>query len=702
MTARLRANLQRLLAPRHAAFIGGTDAAIAAEHCRALGFDGPVWGVNPRRQDMAGHPCFARVEDLPEAPDAVFLAVPRDAAIEVVEALRRRGAGGVVCYTAGYGELGEEGAELERALVSAAGDMALVGPNCYGLINYVRGVALWPFAFGSKRVERGVAVITQSGMLGSDITMNRRSAPLAYVVSAGNQAMLGVEDYLEVLVGDPAVAAIGLHLEGLRDATRFCQAAIGALEAGIPIVALKTGTSDIGRRLTTTHTGSLAGEDEVYQALFDRLGIIRVDSPVQLLETLKVLSLTGVPHGRRLTGFAASGGNVTLLADYAERLGLSFPPPSPSTAEIMTSLLPAVASVSNPLDYTTPLWGREAELTALFEAVLTDAYDAALLVQDYPHPGLDAAKEEYRADARAFMTATRKAGLPAAVVSALPENIDKENRETMIAGGIAPLQGIKEAMVAVAGAAAYGERRAGLTAGGRAAGLALPRPACPTGDIKDLGEWEGKRRLAAAGVPVPEGRLAETATAPAVAEDLGFPVAVKLANRSLAHKSEAGAVRLGLASAAEVAGAVAAITEAVAAGAPEALCDDFLVERMIADPVAEILIGIRRDSGFGQVMVLASGGTLVELVRDSRTLLLPTDREAVAEALASLKVSKLLGGFRGRPAGDTEAAVAAVLAVAAFAEANRERLEELEVNPLLVLRDGVVAVDVVLRIRSEG
>jgi acyl-CoA synthetase (NDP forming) len=479
MTARLRANLQRLLAPRHAAFIGGTDAAIAAEHCRALGFDGPVWGVNPRRQDLAGHPCFARVEDLPEAPDAVFLAVPRDAAIEVVEALRRRGAGGVVCYTAGYGELGEEGAELERALVSAAGDMALVGPNCYGLINYVRGVALWPFAFGSKRVERGVAVITQSGMLGSDITMNRRSAPLAYVVSAGNQAMLGVEDYLEVLVGDPAVAAVGLHLEGLRDATRFCQAAIGALEAGVPIVALKTGTSDIGRRLTTTHTGSLAGEDEVYQALFDRLGIIRVDSPVQLLETLKVLSLTGVPHGRRLTGFAASGGNVTLLADYAERLGLSFPPPSPSTAEIMTSLLPAVASVSNPLDYTTPLWGREAELTALFEAVLTDAYDAALLVQDYPHPGLDAAKEEYRADARAFMTATRKAGLPAAVVSALPENIDKENRETMIAGGIAPLQGIKEAMVAVAGAAAYGERRAGLTAGGRAAGLALPRPACP-------------------------------------------------------------------------------------------------------------------------------------------------------------------------------------------------------------------------------
>ena len=333
MTSRSRQNLGRLLAPRHAAFIGGNDAAIAAEHCRAMGFDGPVWGVNPRRQTLAGHPCFANVEDLPEAPDAVFLAAPRSAAIETVEALRRKGAGGVVCFTAGFGELGEEGAALERALVSAAGDMALVGPNCYGLINYVRGVALWPFPFGGRRVERGVAVVTQSGMLGSDITMNRRSVPLAYVISAGNQAMLGVEDYLDVLIGDPAVMAIGLHVEGLRDVPRFCEAAIRALEAGVPIVALKSGTSEIGRRLTTTHTGSLAGEDDVYQALFDRLGIIRVDSPVQLLETLKVVSLAGVPRGRRLAGFAASGGNVTLLADYAEPLGLSFPSPSPSAEE---------------------------------------------------------------------------------------------------------------------------------------------------------------------------------------------------------------------------------------------------------------------------------------------------------------------------------------------------------------------------------
>ena len=697
MTSRRRQNFSRLLAPRHAAFVGGDDAAIAAQQCRAMGFNGPVWGVNPCRDTLAGQPCVARVEDLPEAPDAVFLAVPRGATVEIVDALRRRGAGGVVCFAAGFGELGDEGAALEESLVAAAGEMALVGPNCYGLLNYVRGVALWPFAFGGSRVERGVAVVTQSGMLGSDITMNQRSVPLAYVVSAGNQAMLGIEDYLEVLVDDPAVTAIGIHIEGLRDVPRFCDAATRALEAAVPIVVLKSGTSEIGRRLTVTHTGSLAGEDAVYQALFERLGIVRVDTPVQLLETLKMLSISGMPKGRRLAGFAASGGNVTLLADYAEPLALSFPAPSPAAAERTAALLPSVATISNPLDYTTPLWGREAELTELFRTALADGYDAALLVQDYPHPDLDFGRDGYLSDTRAFIAATREAGVPAAVISALPENIDRISRELMIAGGVAPLQGIKEAMIAVAGAVAYGERRGELAALDRGQGLGLCRNGPMAGEVTNLSEWEGKQCLAGAGIPVPEGRLVTAEAAPGAAAELGFPVAVKMLSRSLAHKSDAGAVRLGLGSSKEVEDAVAAMARSVSECVPEALSDDILVERMVEQPVAELLVGIHRDGQFGQVMVLASGGTLVELVRDPQTLLLPTDRESVARAIAKLKLSKLLDGFRGRPAGDREAAIDAVLSLAEFAAAQRATMEELEVNPLLVMPHGVAAVDVVLR-----
>ncbi|MEE8534781.1 MAG: acetate--CoA ligase family protein [Kiloniellales bacterium] len=704
MTPEQRHNLARLIAPRHVAVIGGNDAAIAAEQCAAMGFEGPVWGVNPRRDELAGRPCFASVEALPEAPDAVFLAVPRGAAVETMAALARRGAGGAVCYTAGFAELGAEGARLERELVEAAGDMALVGPNCYGLLNFVQGAALWPFAFGGKRVRRGVAIVTQSGMLGSNITMNRRSVPLAYVISAGNQAMLGIEDYLDVLVGDPAVAAIGLHVEGLRDVPRFAEAAIRALQAGVPIVALKTGTSEMGARLTVSHTGSLSGSDAAYQALFERLGIIRVDSPVMLLETLKLLSLAGVPEGRRLAAFTASGGDATLLADYAEELGLSFPQPSPAVAKEIARRLPEVATVSNPLDYTTPLWGHEAELTDLFGAALREGYDAALIVQDYPHPDIEFGKDSYLADSRAFIAATRAAGLPAAVVSGLPENIDRASREMIAAGGVAPLQGIKEAMIAVALAAAHGERRAQVAAEGGAGRLALPQPPPAAGEAVLLDEWQGKQRIAAAGIPVPPGKLTNAADAPAAAEALGFPVAVKLVSADLPHKSEAGALRLGLKSAAEVAEAVAAIDASVARHAPEVARGAFLVERMVGDPVAELLVGVRRDDQFGQVMVLASGGTLVELIRDSRALLLPTDRPSVSRALAALKVSKLLAGWRGRPPGDTAAAVEAVLALARFAEAERGTLEELDVNPLMVLPEGegVVAADVLLRTRGNG
>lgn len=702
MTPAQRENLKRLLAPRHTAFIGGNDAAIAAEQCARGGFAGPIWGVNPRRKDLGGQPCFARVEDLPEPPDAVFLAIPRPALLDTVAALRRIGAGGVVCYTAGFGELGDEGAALERALVEAAGEIALVGPNCYGLLNYVRSAALWPYGHGGATVERGVALITQSGMLGTNLTMNRRSVSFAYVISSGNQAMLGVEDYLEVLIEDPAVTAIGVYMEALTDVPRFADSAIRALEAGVPIVMLKAGRSEIGRRLTVTHTGALSGTDRLYQALFDRLGVVRVDSPVAMMETLKMLTVAGAPKGRRVAAFTSSGGDATMLADYGERIGITFPQPSPHTAEKLAGHLPDIATVSNPLDYTTPLWGDEAQLPMVFGAMFEDEYDAALMVQDYPLPELDVSNELYLADARSFIAATKAAGIPGAICSGLPENIDRETRAMMVTGGVAPLQGINEALDAIAGAAVFGARRAAIASLGNAAKLALPFLPADGVDFNLLDEWESKQRLAAAGIPVPDGRLTDAASAPAAAEEIGFPVVVKMVSPDLPHKSDAGAVRVGLTSVADVGDAVAAMTGSVAAYAPDAARDAFLVERMIATPVAELLVGIRRDPQFGQVMVLASGGILVELAHDSRTLLLPTDRESVSKALASLKASELLDGFRGRPAGDRAAVVDIVLTLASFAEAHRDELAELDVNPLMVLPEGVVAADVLLRMASPG
>ena len=274
---------------------------------------------------------------------------------------------------------------------------------------------------------------------------------------------------------------------------------------------------------------------------------------------------------------------------------------------------------------------------------------------------------------------------------------DRESREIIAAGGVAPLQGIGEAMVAVAGAAAYGERCARIMASGGPAALALAPVAPHAGTPEVMDEWHSKQALAAAGVPVPEGRLVDAGTAPAVAVALGFPVALKLVSAELPHKTEAGAVRLGLASATEVAAAAAAITESVAAHAPGLASDRFLVERMVGDSVGELLVGIRRDAQFGQVMVLASGGILVELVCDSQTLLLPTDRESVGRALDALKLSRLLDGYRGRPPGDRQAVIEAVLALADFAQARRDEILEVEINPLMVMSKGALAVDALLR-----
>ena len=611
MTPAKRDNLKRLLSPRHIAVIGGVEAGHAVEFSRTLGFDGPVWGVNPKRADLGGAACFPSVEDLPEAPDAVFLAIPRTVAIDTVRSLRDMGAGGVVCYTAGFRELGGEGADLEAALIEAAGDLALVGPNCFGTLNFIAGAALWPYDHGGGRVERGVAIVSQSGMLSSNLTMNRRSLPISHVIGAGNQSVLGIEDYLDVLVDDPAVTAIGLYVEQLRDISQFCKAALRALDVGTPIVAMKAGASDIAASLTVTHTGSLSGSDDAYQALFDRLGVIRVPSPVMMMETLKMLTIGGVPRGRRIAAFTASGGDAAMLADYAQDHGLTFAPPSREATVALEALLPEIATVSNPLDYTTPLWGNVEAVTEVVATVLRDGHDAALMVQDYPAVVADADRRYYENDTQAFIAATGAAGVPAAICSTLPENLDRPARDIMSAGGVAPLQGIEEAVIALANAARYGERRSEILGLDDRRHLCLDPTSAPTGDPIALDEWQGKQAVAAAGIPVPEGRLCDAATAAQHADELGYPVVLKRVDAALAHKSEAGAVHLNLKDAASVQQAVASIQAAGASVGP----DSFLVERMVTDAVAELLVSIRRDDTFGHVLVLASGGVMVELAR---------------------------------------------------------------------------------------
>jgi acyl-CoA synthetase (NDP forming) len=699
LTRRRREKLRRLLSPRHLAFVGGRNLVEPLRQAKSFGFGGPIWTVNPTLESIEGVPCVRSVRALPEPPDATFLAVPREASIAVARDLAEMDAGGVIGYAAGFAELGGDGVELQRRLVDAAGDLALVGPNCYGLLNAAEGVALWPSGHGLGRTQRGAAIVAQSGNLALNVTMNLRSVPFVHVISMGNQACLGLADYIAVLAEDPRVTAVALYIEGITDIAAFADAAILALERGVPIVALKAGASELGSRLAVTHTSSLAGDDALYDALFERLAIARAGSVPELLETVKLLSATAAPAGPRLAAFTCSGGDSLMVADAAAPIGIALPQPTGPCAAKLREVLPDFATVANPLDYNTSLWGDRDALLRCFSAMLADPYDAALLIIDYPHEGI-AGRAECDISVDALIEAARSAGIPAMVASTLPELLPADARARILAAGAAPLQGLPEALAAIVAAMRYGGRRGEIGRSGARA-LALPPVAPLAQGRRTLDEAQSKAELAAYGLTIPAGRAVPAADAARAAEGIGFPLAMKVLAPFLAHKTEAGAVALGLNTAAEVEAALARMSAALAReghGPVEAV----LLEKMVTDAVVELIVGAVRDEQLGLALIIGGGGTLVELTTDTQRLLLPASREAIAAALSRLAAARLLSGFRGRPAGDLPATIDAIAAVAAFAEANRDRLVELDVNPLLVRPQGrgAVAVDALVRMAT--
>jgi acyl-CoA synthetase (NDP forming) len=692
-------NLRRLLKPRHVCIVGGQAMEDSIRRCADTGFAGEIWVVNPKRSTLGGRKCYASIADLPEAPDATFIAVPREPTIDILRALDAAGAGGAICYAAGYAEVGGEGHGLQRQLIEAVGDLAMVGPNCYGILNYLDGIALWPTGHNGKRVESGCAFIGQSGNIALNVTGNDRSVPFGYVISSGNQVILTVADFVDALTEDPKISAIGLYIEGIDDVPAFSRAAAKAMQAGKPLVALKAGKSELGAKLAMSHTSSLAGSDRMYDSLFERLGVIRVDTIPQLMETMKFVSTGGLPKGNKLAVFTCSGGDGLMTADIAEAIDLPLPQHSPAQVADLKTQLPNFATISNPLDYNTSLWGHEDLLTRCFDTVMAGDYDAGMLVIDYATDG-EASEQAWDCSVKALIAACGKNGKLPIVTATLPELLPARVRDLIIAGRGAPMQGLKEALHAFEATERFARLRDRLANGGMD-GITVPPTPKPQGEGKLLHEYAAKQQLSAYGVSVPEARVVTPAEAAKAAAALGFPVVLKVAEPVLAHKTEAGAVAVNLKSAADVEAALQRMSASLAQYQPGAVIAKVLVEKMVSDVVAELIIGVKRDPQFGLALVIGAGGILVEMVQDSAMLLLPTDRAAIERAIDSLKIAKLLKGYRGRPAGDLRAVANAVAAVAAFAEAHRGSLMELDVNPLMVLKSGAVAVDALV-VLAEG
>ena len=692
-------NLQRLLSPRSVAFVGGGIAEMAIRRNLELGYDGDIWPVHPSRREILGFKCYASVDDLPQTPDAAFVAIKREPTIDIVQKLSNAGAGGCVCYEAGFAEMGEEGRELQDKLISAAGDMPLVGPNCFGLVNYLDKCALWPYLFGGKSHGRGAALISQSGNIAMNLTMNDRSVNFTHVIGAGNQAVLGQADYVDALLEDDRVAAIGMYIEGIDDIEHFSRSALKALQREVPIVVVKVGKTDASVRQSGSHTSSLTGSDVLFDALCNRLGIIRVASFNRLLETLKVLVLGEPLAGRNIFSLSCSGGEAALIADVAADFDVEMRPFSDAQVRKLHSMFPNYVTVSNPFDYNTSIWGDGAALERCFTVSMRGDHDAALLI--YDHPTVESREvEEWVATLDAFIAAHKATGKPAFVVCTVSELLPQEMRDRLTAEGVVPLQGLDDALFALSQAAKYREFLA------NGAGVAV-LPNFSAGELAAestvgfLDEAQSKRQLHTFGLTVPEGEVGTAGEARDIAERIGYPVVVKAAGAEFLHKSELGAVVLNLRSGDEVTQAAASISESVAASGGKV--EQFLVERMATGVVAELIIGIKRDDQFGPALVIGAGGVLVELIGDSVSLLLPTDRVAITKAVESLSVYRLIDGFRGNDAGDMIAIVDAILSVAAFADSNREHLMELDINPLLVLAkgQGVVAADALISMSSE-
>jgi len=676
--------LQRLLAPRSLALIGGAwaDAALAAS--RVIGYRGEVWRVHPTRASCAAQRYFRSVDELPGAPDAAFVAAPNGDVPAIAAALARRGAGGFVCFAAGFSETATaEGQRLTRELLASAGELPFFGPNCYGFVNFFDGVALWPDQVVGKAPERGVALICQSGTLALNLMYNDRSLPIGLLLTVGNQTRLAAEDLIDLLCDDARVTAIGLYLEGIRDAARFARASARARAAGKPIALIKAGRTAAAMHTVRTHTGALAGADAAFDAFCRQAGIARCESLATLCETLKILHSGGPLAGRRVLAMGASGGDMAMTADAARHLSLDFAPLPAAAAARLRELLSDRVHIANPFDFHTHVWFDYPRQRAMFSIAQRAGFDAVGLMLDCPPAGAD--DSTYVRVLEEFAAALPGAPTRAAVISSLPESLSPATRAKCLAAGIVPLQGQREALEALDLAAAVG------AAWSRGAGVELRCPHAPREAARSLGEHAAKQALAAAGVPVPRLRLVPVREAAAAATALGFPVVMKAASAALEHKSDAGGVVLNVRTAAEAAAAAQRLS---------ALSASVLVEEMIDDGVAEILVGMKVDPQFGQVLVLGAGGVLTELLRDSATLLPPFTTATIAAALERLRVARLLGGYRGRPPADSAALVQTALACTRYAAANLERLVELDLNPVIVRPRGrgAVAVDALIRL----
>ncbi|MEP1441503.1 MAG: acetate--CoA ligase family protein [Hyphomicrobiales bacterium] len=665
-------SLERLINPQSIAVIGGGAWCEAVlRQCLDGGFEGPIYSVHPKRAEIMGIEAYTSIDELPSPPDASFIGVNRFATVEVVRALSKSGAGGAVCFASGFQE-SEDGEALNEQLLEAAGDFTLLGPNCYGFLNYLDGAMLWPDVHGGKAVESGVAIIAQSSNIALNLTMQNRGLPISHLITVGNQAQTSMADVGKALLADERVTALGLYVEGFGDIRALEALAAQAQKLGKPIITVKAGQSEEARAATVSHTASLAGSDAGANALMKRLGIARVNSLPVLLESLKLAHVFGALSGNAIATLSCSGGEASLIADTASRFGVKFPTLTNDQIDTLSAHLNELVTLTNPLDYHTFIWRNREAMAAVFMAMASEQVDLTIIILDFPkggqphHPDwlitLDAIEDAAQMTARRF-----------GVLASLPETMPEDIADRLHKCGIVAFSGFDEAMQAI---------NACQEKSNSASPLLLSTPL--TSPTHTLNEAEAKGELQSFGLTIPSARYCKDSDAVLdVTQTLTFPVVVKALG--LAHKTEAGGVVLNIQSA-----------QAAKDAANAMPASEFIVEEMITGAIAELLVGVVRDDAHGFVLTIAAGGIYTEIMKDQHSMLIPTSKADILTAINRLNIAPLLNGYRGQASANLDAIANAVLALQDYVIANADKLSEVEINPLIVRGDRAIAADALI------
>ena len=681
-------DISKLLRPKTVAIVGASEkSGFGGDTCRNIMENqkdtSNIYPVNPKKETVFGKKCYAALADVPVSIDLVILCTSQKTVIGFLKEAKAKGAGAAIVYASGYSETGTaEGKENEKELIAAAKelDMAVMGPNCAGYINFCDDIFSFAFIGDYKNKKGNIGFVSQSGQFCIDM-MKSAEMKYSYAISAGNSGVVQIEDYLNYLIEDERTKVVALYLEGVKNAKKFEMCLQKAAEKKKPLVILKAGRSPKGQATAASHTGSMAGSDKTYDAVFKKFGVIRADDMQDLRSTASLLATLNVlPKKAAFSAMCLSGGETAVSADTGFLHNLEYPDFSEKTLEHLRELLPDFATPRNPLDMTAALcYDADAFAEGITTVMSDPSIEMGLVGLTISNTVTVSNEIMFEGIKRAYNKIPEK---PLAVMSFMEAARNKELVARFQDAGIPVLPTTKYGFRALQHLQGFIEHHSIK----RETKLAIPD--IKTTKTKALSEYASKNLLAQYGVPVELGYVAKSPDDVKIyAEKIGYPLVMKVESDDILHKSDVGGVKLNITNQQQALEAYGVILDNAAKNAPDAKINGILMQKMLKTGT-EMILGLNNDAQFGPMLLVGMGGVFVEVFQDVALYPAPLNKEEAMEMLKSLKSFKLLTGYRGALPADIDALAETMVKISNFAEENKDTLKELDINPLFIYPKG--------------